>query len=45
MIISFSRNALGLYLRYYIDKINEDEIGLKGVMESNDQEIRKLLIK
>ncbi len=38
MIISFSRNDLGLYLNYYIDKISENEIGLRGVEELQEKE-------
>ena len=38
MMIRFIRTDLGLYLSYYIDKINEDEIGLRGDNELQEKE-------
>ena len=37
-IIEFTGKGLGLYLRYYIDKVTEDALGLRGVGELQEDE-------
>lgn len=37
-IIEFSKDDLGVYLRYYIEKVDKDAIGLRGVGELQEDE-------